>query len=1026
MGNYIWWAICPEKKYAPALMAVVFLALMCCLLDGAGAAPFNLQRGNVRVKFNTGGYSTTTDQINPEISVSSYQLDLQRWPYVVNEWRDSNSYNIPDLHIRSTRGGSYNSTYYQAYDAHANFNQGYIRRVRMRWASGDYMGDQCEHSGIWGMIYGHRLDNNSWYGYHWWRPGNDPMNNSINWRGWSWYSFSSSHRVRRVQIRAWAGEHAYDGMSHIIALNSPPSSTTWHFNQWTVGMEVDIVDITYMFTATYYYSVENADYYTKTGAVDMGAKGLYWGKIWWTEGRTNGSSKRCRVYCRTSTAAGSGYGSWIQVYNGAPLMGYLTKRSESLAGKTYYWQKQYMQIRVNMVNPKADHSNRPYLSNLYVDYFYDNTLPYPWRHYGYRLLRNRNGSEGLWAQRDGSSQLTYTTWSSPGYGNVDCLEISRYNATVRLRNSSYDIPDLHIRTTRGSWHNDMYNAESAFTNPGITRVRMRFGSSGERDPAIMGSMGLVYGYRRDRNSWHGYYTWHTPPCPENNSISWHGWNWYSLMADSHRVSRVQLRSWCGEFEAHLSGASNHPNHTTAQHAILQWCYNEWAIPMEISHIDVYYDGTYNRYYDTGWWESGKKTFDAGTDAYKWSMITWNERDRAVNMKCRGSDDGSSYGGWSGTRAQFANLHDITNRYLQVRAEFSASGTAYPGPGTSSKLDWVALFFGVNRKPELQSLSISENIPSEWGNQDKRSQINYNDPSQASTFATTNPTSWVRVTYKIYDPDGDPCRTVDWQFKSDALSLGWTDIADGEKSGAHSSYRTAYPAKTYNDLQWQTLTQADGYYGDLDFQLRCKDELSLDGQTNLYTDFKTYRFFCDNNEPPTISAASFQILPDPAYTTDTLYINTSMTGADTDSAVTTCHAEADLPNLEFRSYWKVGGKRVGDDAPELAPENYVKGDTVVVEVYPFDSKEFGAKVTDSLTISNKPPVITKIELTPSQPYTTDDLMCTVVATDDDEFIWRNDDLKDATVEANQDPSGNVDGNVITTDVDGDNEWELQLR
>ncbi len=1008
------------------ILLVVGFILFAALPHSSEAAPFNLRRSYFRVRFNTGGYSTTTDQINPEISVGSYTLNLRSWPYTVNEWRDSNSYNIPDLHIRSTRGGSYSSTYYQAYDVRGNFNQGYIRRVRMRWASGDYMHDQCEHSGIWGMIYGHRQDNNSWYGYHWWRPNNDPYMNNINWRGWGWYSFASSHRVRWVQLRAWSGEHAISGMSHIIGLNRPPYSGSnqhggamWTFNQWTIGMEISHVDVTYMFTATYYYSVENADYYSRPGVCDMGSKGLYWGKIWWTEGRTNGSSKRCMVYCRTSTSSGSGYGSWIRVYNGAPLMGYLTKRSESHAGKTTYWQKRYMQVRVNMRNPRSHYNNLPYLSNMYIDYFYDTTLPYPWRHYGYRLLRNRNGSEGLWAQRDNSSQMTYTTFNPYGYGNVDCLEIARYTQVARL-SANYDIPDLHIRTTRGSWHNDMYNAESSFTNPAITRVRMRFGSSGERDPAIMGSMGLIYGYRRDRNSWHGYYTWHTPACPENNSISWHGWHWRSIAPTSHKVSRVQLRSWCGEFQ------SVHPKHTTSQHDILKWCYNEWAIPMEISHIDLESGYTYNRYYDTGWWESGKKSFDSGTDYMKWSMITWNERDRAVTMKCRGSDDGSSYGGWSGARGQYANLHDIANRYLQVRAEFTASGTGYPGPGTSGKLDWLCVFYGMNRKPELQSLSISENIPSEWGNQDKRSQINYNDPAQAATFATRNPTSWVRITYKIYDADGDPCRTVDWQLKSDALSIGWTNIADGEKSGAHASYRAAYPAKTYNDLQWQTLTQADGYYGDLDFQFRCKDELSLDGQTYMYTDFRSYRFFCDNNEPPTISAATFQILPDPAYTTDTLYINTSMTGADTDSAVTTCHPEADLPNLEFRSYWKVGGKRVGDDAPELAPENYVKGDTVTVEVYPFDSKEFGTKVTDNLTISNKPPVITKIELTPSQPYTTDDLMCTVVATDDDEFIWRNDDLKDATINANQDPSGNVDGNVITTDVDGDNEWELQLR
>jgi len=1005
------------------ILLVVGFILFAALPHSSEAAPFNLRRSYFRVRFNTGGYSTTTDQINPEISVGSYTLNLRSWPYTVNEWRDSNSYNIPDLHIRSTRGGSYSSTYYQAYDVRGNFNQGYIRRVRMRWASGDYMHDQCEHSGIWGMIYGHRQDNNSWYGYHWWRPNNDPYMNNINWRGWGWYSFASSHRVRWVQLRAWSGEHAMSGMSHIIGINSRPSNSAWHYNQWTIGMEISHIDLSYHEYRNDYYSVTNADYYSKAGVINMGAKGLYWGKIWWSEGNTNGSNKRNRVYCRTSKSASSGYGGWIEVYNGAPLMYYLSKQSEAHAGRTYYWQKRYMQIRVNMRNPSSHYSSRPWLTNMYVDYFYDNTLPYPWRHYGYRVLHTKNGGEGMWAQRNNSSNMTCTTTNVHGH-NPYMLELSKYNATVRLHNSSYDIPDLHIRTTRGSWHNDMYNAESSFSNAGITRVRMRFGSSGERDPAIMGSMGLIYGYRRDRSSWHGYYTWHTPPCPENNSISWHGWHWRSIASDSHRVSRVQLRSWVCEF------GSNHPNHSAGPPSggpgRLVWCYNEWAIPMEISHIDVYYDGTYSRYRDNGWWESGKKSFDSGTEFYRWGMITWGERDRGWVVKCRGSNDGSSYGGWSGDRGQYGSLTDITNRYLQIRGETTSSGTGFPGPGTTGKLDWICAFYGVNRKPELQSMTITENIPSEWGNQDKRGSINYSNPAQASGYATWNPTSWVRITYKIYDPDGDNCRTVDWAMKCAALSIDWTDIPDSEKSGNHAGYRAGYPAKTYNDLQWNTMPKTDGFYGDIVFRMRCKDELSLDGQTHLYTAYREKTFFCDNNEPPAIASGSFKILPDPAYTTDTLYINTSMTATDTDGTVTLCHAAADLPTVEFRSSWTVGGVKAGDSSPELSSDNYVKGDTVTVEVYPFDAKEFGQRVTDSITISNKPPVITKIELTPSDPFTTDDLMCTVVATDDDEFIWRNDDLRGATIEPGQDPSGYVDGNVITTDVDGDNEWELQLR
>ena len=1067
MGERKRWITC-GRVISILVPVLSMLVIQCVLPDPCGAQVFNMQRGNKRIQFNAGSYSVTTDQRNPEIQVTAWWMKLYDYSYTAKTWADTSR--TISLHVRSTRGTTQSSTYYQMYDVESNYsNDTYIRRYRERKGATCYAHDTGTRQAMGMAVWGYRRDIASWKGFYNWRPNNSPEGSNsgnMQWHGWSWRTFNNN-TVRKIQIRTWVAEYSNHGNSHqevhwlngssvslqdnIVDLNMREQ---WGYGpQWSLQFEVDQIELTYSYTATYYYSVTNAGWTSPYNVVDMGAKGLYWGKIWWSESYTNGSNKRARVYVRTSTSASSGYGSWIEVYNGAPLMKKLTYQSESHEGRTFSWQKRYMQIYINMYNPASHYqsNNRPYISNMYVDYFYDNSLTYPWRHYKARILWDANGSEGMWAQRSSGecSNVTYRNINIKGIYSQH-IELTKYDASFRQRNSNYDISvdyqDMHVRTTLGGTYYTTYNAESYISNPMIRAWRWRKGTCCyAHDTGTRMAMGVaVFGYRRDIASWRGYYTWRPDNDPEGDqggNMQWRGWNWTTRMPASHKVSRLQIRSWVAEYsnhgnshqEVHWFNSTSKPN---GQDNIIdlnmreQWGYGpQWSLQFEISHMDVEYDSTYKAYRPSGYWVSGTSAFDAGSEYYKWAMITYADRDRSVKVYSRVSTS-TSFSSWSAQRSNYYNL-DAAYRYLQLKVDFDSAGTGYPGPGTSAKLDWICAFYGTNRKPYLKNLAISNNIPSEWDGVDKRSQINYSNPAQAATFATWNPTGTINLAYETYDPDGDACRTYDWEYKCDTLGIGWTDIPDNEKGGDHGGYRSAFntaasPYKKYTDLTWNTLPTADGFYGDLTFRFRIKDELSDNNQENLMSDYSEKQFFCDNNEPPVITAGSFQVLPDPAYTTDTLYVNTSMSASDSDSVVTACHAEADLPNMEYRSSWTVGGQQVGDTAPELAPENYVKGDTVRVEVFPFDGKEFGQMVADELTISNKPPVITKIELTPSQPYTTDDMMCTVVSSDDDEFIWRNDDLKGATVNANQDPSGYVDGNVITTDVDGDNEWELQLR
>ncbi len=504
------------------------------------------------------------------------------------------------------------------------------------------------------------------------------------------------------------------------------------------------------------------------------------------------------------------------------------------------------------------------------------------------------------------------------------MKLYDYSYTAKTWADTSRTISLHVRSTRGttqsSTYYQMYDVESNYSNDTyIRRYRERKGATCyAHDTGTKQAMGMaVWGYRRDIASWKGFYNWRPNNSPEGHSggnMEWHGWSWRTF--NNNTVLKIQIRTWVAEYsnhgnshqEIHWFNSTQKPN---GQDNIIdlnmreQWGYGpQWSLQFEISHMDVEYDSTYKAYRPSGYWVSGTSAFDAGSEYYKWAMITYADRDRSVKVYSRVSTS-TSFSSWSAQRSNYYNL-DAAYRYLQLKVDFDSAGTGYPGPGTSAKLDWICAFYGTNRKPYLKNLAISNNIPSEWGGVDKRSQINYSNPAQAATFAT-----------------------------------------------------------------WNTLPKADGFYGDLTFRFRIKDQLSDNNQENLMSDYSEKQFFCDNNEPPVITAGSFQVLPDPAYTTDTLYVNTSMSASDSDSVVTACHAEADLPNMEYRSSWTVGGQQVGDTAPELAPENYVKGDTVRVEVFPFDGKEFGQMVADELTISNKPP-------------------------------------------------------VITTDIDGDNEWELQLR
>ena len=110
-----------------------------------------------------------------------------------------------------------------------------------------------------------------------------------------------------------------------------------------------------------------------------------------------------------------------------------------------------------------------------------------------------------------------------------------------------------------------------------------------------------------------------------------------------------------------------------------------------------------------------------------------------------------------------------------------------------------------------------------------------------------------------------------------------------------------------------------------------------------------------------SVASATISPSSAVAGDTLSCAfTGYSDADGDPSLTTIA-------------WSVGGTNIGTG--DTIDSGFSGGDEVVCTVTPFDGVSEGTPVTDSLVISNTPPAITSVSISPASPGADDTLTCT---------------------------------------------------
>ena len=125
-----------------------------------------------------------------------------------------------------------------------------------------------------------------------------------------------------------------------------------------------------------------------------------------------------------------------------------------------------------------------------------------------------------------------------------------------------------------------------------------------------------------------------------------------------------------------------------------------------------------------------------------------------------------------------------------------------------------------------------------------------------------------------------------------------------------------------------------------------------------------------NGPPSLTSAT--ITPSPAYTNDTL------------TATATGFSDPDGdPESEAYQWYLNGTAIVGATDVTLDGTYFVKGDSVTVEVSPFDGFDYGSAVTSGArVIQNSTPSAPGVDVTPNYPEDDAELTCTVAVASTD--------------------------------------------
>ncbi|MFO7946329.1 MAG: FlgD immunoglobulin-like domain containing protein [Armatimonadota bacterium] len=200
-----------------------------------------------------------------------------------------------------------------------------------------------------------------------------------------------------------------------------------------------------------------------------------------------------------------------------------------------------------------------------------------------------------------------------------------------------------------------------------------------------------------------------------------------------------------------------------------------------------------------------------------------------------------------------------------------------------------------------------------------------DPPVADDTLTATPSGWD-------DADGDP-ENYDWQWHKE-VGGSWQNI----------------PGATSDTLASSQFTGGDH------IRVECTPNDGIETGAPVYDDVTV------QNSPPSVDSVAIE--PDPATTNNTL---TAVPGTWTD-----IDGDPESYNYQWQKENGTWEDLTGETNDTLDSSNFQKGDHIRVACTPDDGQVEGDTVYDDITISNAAPSQPDVDVTPDQPYTTEDL------------------------------------------------------
>ena len=260
-------------------------------------------------------------------------------------------------------------------------------------------------------------------------------------------------------------------------------------------------------------------------------------------------------------------------------------------------------------------------------------------------------------------------------------------------------------------------------------------------------------------------------------------------------------------------------------------------------------------------------------------------------------------------------------------------------------------------------------------------------------AWSSPSDTVECSATVSDPSGDSDSSSSFvQIQNQAPVLSALSITADSGTAYNDSVLTCTITASDDSIQaptetisWQNQTQGmaigSGSSLTLDSSLAApNDEIICDAIiTDSFgaSDSASSSIDVENRAP---NAPGISLAPIPAYTDSTLTCTINSESDPDGDSVTSSYS------------WKLNGSMISGQISDVLSSGFTSGDSVTCEVISSDGSLNSAAGSSSLTIANRPPVVSSVTLSPDPAYANDAITATPVASDLDgdslsfEYTW----------------------------------------